>query len=376
MKTALKAAVLGIGTELTSGQIVNANASWISGRLKKMGLLTSAHLVVPDDKELILEGLEFCASKSDLIFVTGGLGPTTDDFTREIIAQWSGAELAFDSPTWDYIAERLSVRGVAVEEFQKQQCYFPRGSRILKNSRGTAHAFHLQVAGKAVFVLPGPPREIEIIWQDHIESWLRELAKDDDSHITLSWDILGRSEGEVAKLTEEILGGSGLEIGYRVHMPYVEVKVSFLQSERAEKENFFKALDSAFSRWIVLRENQDAAEMFSDCLAANDGICFVDEVSGGYLWQRLQLPFRQREYWKSKSVSYSNRKGNFLSGEEVIFKILKAADFGAQISWEQGSDSGTEIISNPYLHSSMEERRQQYFSERALLFWAQRGKSR
>jgi len=234
MKKTVRAAVLGVGSELTSGQIGNSNALWISQRLKAMGLLTSTHLVVPDDKSLILDGLEFCAQKSDLIFVTGGLGPTSDDFTRDLISQWSKLDLEFDPATWDHIVERLRFRGIATEEFQKQQCYFPKRSTILKNTLGTAHGFYLHANHKDIFVLPGPPREIEAIWKDHVFPWLVNFTEKIDRHVTLSWDILGKSEGELARITEDILRGSGLEIGYRVHMPYVEIKVSFFQSERSQ----------------------------------------------------------------------------------------------------------------------------------------------
>ena len=81
------ASVLGVGTELVDGQIVNKNAAWISEKLRALGLTTKLHLVIPDDRKLIFESLDYCGQYSDLIFVTGGLGPTSDDFTREVISE-------------------------------------------------------------------------------------------------------------------------------------------------------------------------------------------------------------------------------------------------------------------------------------------------
>jgi molybdenum cofactor synthesis domain-containing protein len=156
----MKAIVLGIGTELVDGQIVNKNAAWISEKLKKIGLTTALHLVVPDDKKLILEALDFCAQYADLMFVTGGLGPTTDDFTREVISTWTNLELKFDEDSWQHIKDRLEPRGYVVKDIQRQQCFYPAGSVVLKNSEGTANAFYLEAKDKKIFVLPGPPREM------------------------------------------------------------------------------------------------------------------------------------------------------------------------------------------------------------------------
>ena len=91
----MKASLLAVGTELTTGQIVNKNGSVIAQRLGNFGIDVIHHLVVPDDRAEILKALDFCQS-SDLIFVTGGLGPTSDDFTRELISKWVKQELIFD----------------------------------------------------------------------------------------------------------------------------------------------------------------------------------------------------------------------------------------------------------------------------------------
>ena len=120
----MKTSILAVGTELTTGQIVNRNAAWISNQLKNIGLLTAVHITVADDRKSITEALQFCAEHSELIFVTGGLGPTSDDFTRELITEWTNLPLEFDEESWKKVKERLSTRGFPVQNFQKKQCYF------------------------------------------------------------------------------------------------------------------------------------------------------------------------------------------------------------------------------------------------------------
>ena len=139
----MKVSILSIGTELTTGQIINRNSAWIAAKLKQQGLDSTVHVTVPDETEVILKSLHYCAELTDVLFITGGLGPTSDDFTRDVIAEWTGKKLIFDETSWVYIQEILKNRGVGVKAIQKQQCYFPEGSTILKNNKGTANAFSL-----------------------------------------------------------------------------------------------------------------------------------------------------------------------------------------------------------------------------------------
>ena len=128
-----RASILTIGTEITTGQITNTHAAWISERLVQMGFEVVLHESVPDDRTLILQSLERCAGISKLIFVCGGLGPTTDDITRNVIAQWANMALEFDDEAMKHIVERLSGFGVPMVSSQRQQCFFrlfQRGKRL------------------------------------------------------------------------------------------------------------------------------------------------------------------------------------------------------------------------------------------------------
>ena len=153
----MKASILAIGTELTTGQIINKNAATISEKLKAAGVVITTHLTVPDDRPLILEALKFLEPKSDLLFITGGLGPTSDDFTRDVISEWCGSKMKFDETSWAHIQERLSTRGFNVREMQKQQCYFPENSKILFNAEGTAHGFKLNQKISKFMFYPARP---------------------------------------------------------------------------------------------------------------------------------------------------------------------------------------------------------------------------
>lgn len=241
----MKASIIGIGTEITSGQILNSNSQWISSKMTQLGVDVSTHLAVPDDHKLIFDALEFCKKRSDVIFITGGLGPTTDDFTRDVISKWTCKKLVFHKKSLIKIKERFKARGIEMREFQKQQCYYPEGSKVLENTSGTANAFYIESKKKKLFVLPGPPREIETVWNDHLEKIFKKLTKNLDRLMTTSWTCVGIGESEVSHRVETALKGCKLIKGYRAHHPFVEVKLSYYESQSKEASKWIKKVELA-----------------------------------------------------------------------------------------------------------------------------------
>lgn len=368
----MKASILAVGTELTIGQIVNKNASWISAQLKNYGVQVVMHLTVPDDRKLILEALKWVENQSELIFVTGGLGPTSDDFTRDLIGQWTQKEMVFNESAWQHILDRLSPRGYTVRDIQKQQCYFPQGAEVLKNVEGTANGFFMKsekVSGeKKIFVLPGPPREIESIWKDHIASWMREHTQNLPKQITRAWDTMGMGESDVADLVESTLKGrpnsDTFEIGYRVHLPYVEVKLSFLETEAAKFAPFVAAVDAALKKITITTDFTDLAAAISDRIKKFD-FTFYDYVTGGYLQNRLSgfLKNHPRYSWKQ---SDEKPLVELFEHEENFLALLPLEDDKSLLIFEFAGRRKQFIIEAPMKSPLMVERRKQYTAEMAL----------
>lgn len=365
----MKISVLGVGTELTNGQILNRNGQWISESMMKLGVPTSMHLVVPDEKELILQALQFCWDRSDLLFVTGGLGPTSDDFTRDIVAQWLNKELVWHEASWKHIEERLIPRGIAVKEIQRQQCYFPAGAKILTNRMGTANAFQIEHNGKTIVVLPGPPREIEAIWQDHLQADLQKKTAGVDRLLTLSWDTIGLGESDIADKVEAALQGCKfIEKGYRVHMPFVEVKLSFLKSEEAEARKWVQAVESAIGSLTVLRNGQDAAAQTASLFSYFDHVVICDEIPGSFLLKRL-MPHCQG-LLKNRKLHFSSKLFSEDLPGQVLYLHLKEDSFSSgRASIECRGQMRVQIFMSPYTSGLLKEREQQFYAEMALVFW-------
>lgn len=379
-----KAAILAIGTEITNGQILNRNASWISEQLLRHGLQVLFHRTVGDDRSLIRGELAELESKVDLLFVTGGLGPTTDDFTRDCISEWAARPLEWNEESWAWIEDRFKQRGLRVHEFQRQQCFFPKGSRILHNHQGTAHGFTFHLPNKGfsrtglhVFVLPGPPREVDAVWSNGIQPWIAEQYRHLDRWLVTSWDCLGVGESEVAHRVENALENCPFEKGYRVHVPYVEFKLSYPQTRQAEAQLWLHKVEEVLGDLIVARNGEDPAAAWIKSLHGFSEVWISDKVSNGYLLQRL-APFLKSEKLKTRLHLL---QGDLPSGEDFSSSSLRVSveekpHHWAEISWQSGSATACIrhkcVVAAPFRPSAVtRERELQYFVERALLFWRQ-----
>ena len=365
----MKASILAIGTELTTGQIINKNAATISQKLKAVGIETTAHLTVPDDKKLILEALHFLQTKSDTLFITGGLGPTSDDFTRDVVVEWSGQAMKFDETSWAHIQERLTSRGFKVRDMQKQQCYFPENSKVLFNREGTAHGFKMQAHGLEVYVLPGPPREIEAIWQDHVRADLNVKTLHLNRLVTRSWDTIGVGESEVAFQVEEVLKDRPrnlkLDIGYRVNLPYVEVKLTFEQSDSGTWQLFMNKVEQQLASITVARNFEDAAELVAKKLAEID-FTFYDFVSQGFLHTRLSPFLRNVPRWSFKQ-SDSPLSVDFFENEDDFMALIPYEEDKCIVCYSIDGRLEQIPLEAPMKSDLMSERRKQYFAEMALI---------
>lgn len=369
----MKASILAIGTELTTGQIINKNASTLSEKLKHFGVVVNTHLTVPDDKPLILKSLDFLETQSDLIFVTGGLGPTSDDFTRDVLAEWASLKMVFDETSWKHIQERLSSRGFSVKDMQKQQCYFPENCEILNNTEGTANGFKFKVTKssgvKTIYVLPGPPREIEAIWKDHIQQDLNLLTRDLDKIVTKAWDTLGVGESDVAFKVEEALKGrpkeGDLQLGYRVHLPYVEVKMIYKQKDSARWESWVQKVDQVLNDICITRDLKDVVAILTQKISKTD-FTFYDYVSEGYLHGRLSSQLKNIKNWSFKQSS-TPVDADWFENEEDFVALLPYEDHKCIVIYSLNGKNSQKVIEAPMKSPLMSERRKQYFAEMALV---------
>lgn len=245
-------ALLSIGTEITTGQILNRNAQWLSVELLKLGLSVSYQMTVPDDKELIKSALHFLEPYASVILITGGLGPTADDFTRNVLAETYQRPLVWDEKNWEKVQSKLNAKGVQIRTLHRQQCEYPTGSELLANSMGIADGFKIKVSeALVIYALPGPPKELAALWEDHIRDQLSDHVSEDLRWIQQIWTTTGLPESEVAARINEALGERAQQVLYRVHSPCVDVKLLFQRKDFEANKILGDQIQKALGPWLM-----------------------------------------------------------------------------------------------------------------------------
>ena len=195
----MPAILLSIGDELTLGQTVDTNAAWLAGRLSMLGIACLEHCTVSDDLDRIAEVITRCASKADVLIITGGLGPTDDDLTRPALAKAMGAELIEDPASVEQIAAYFRARGREMPDRNRIQATHPQTSTMIKNTCGTAPGVRAALGGCDIFVTPGVPREMRAMYERDIEPAIREHAGASRTILTAKINTFGSGESDIAE---------------------------------------------------------------------------------------------------------------------------------------------------------------------------------
>lgn len=174
----MKAEIITVGTEILLGDILNTNCRYLSRELAAMGIEMYYQITVGDNEERLLKTLKESLNRSDIVICTGGLGPTEDDITKEVCAKYFGYELELHKPSLDAMIERFKHMNRVPTKNNEKQAYFPKEAYILKNDNGTAPGCIMEKEGKMIVVLPGPPREMESMFENYVKPYLSKLTDD------------------------------------------------------------------------------------------------------------------------------------------------------------------------------------------------------
>jgi competence/damage-inducible protein CinA-like protein len=232
------AEILTIGTELLLGEIVNTNTQVIALALRQIGVDVYRTSTIGDNSERISEIIQECLQRAELLIMTGGLGPTVDDPTRQAIANAYGLELDFHPDLWEGIVQRFSKYGIQPPENNKQQAYLPAGADSLPNPRGTAPGIHLAVNEKDIFALPGVPVEMEGMLNEQVVPRIR--SKYGLTGVILIRNIRVDSIGEsqIDALISDLEELSNPTVGLAASKGYVLIRLT----AKAENEDLADAL--------------------------------------------------------------------------------------------------------------------------------------
>lgn len=168
--------LISVGTEILLGDILNTDAQFLSIELAKLGISVIHQSTVGDNRERLLEQLNEAAKRSDIIILSGGLGPTPDDLTKEVCCEFFGKEMLLHEPTVEKIRNYFSAKGMEMTQNNLKQAMFPKDSVIFPNNNGTAPGMAIEKDGVHILVLPGPPRELKPMFKDSALPYLMRFS--------------------------------------------------------------------------------------------------------------------------------------------------------------------------------------------------------
>lgn len=318
----MRVVVINTGTELLLGSVLNTHLVFIAREIFPFGLRVTRQLTVPDGSA-IAETLAAVLPEADLIFVTGGLGPTTDDVTREATAELLGLNLQEDATVAATIRQRLATRGFPMTDRILRQAQVPEGARILSNNNGTAPGLYLTAdfrkdgRGVHLFLLPGPPRELEPIFHESVVPILRELAPAPRGTGFRTFKIAGIGESVVeAAIGSQLLQLAGLELGYCARPGEVDVRVLGPVAALEEAEAI---ISKAFPNSIYTTADERLEHVVVRLLRErNETVSTAESCTGGYLAHRLTNVPGASAVFQAGYVTYANAAKMAELGVETV----------------------------------------------------------
>jgi nicotinamide-nucleotide amidase len=411
--TAMNAAIIAVGSEMLGTQRLDTNSLSIAAALEKYAVALDRKSVIGDRQSDLVAELRFAARSADLLIVTGGLGPTEDDMTREALAEAFGLKLEVDRSIIEHLEERFASRGMKMPKVNERQANVFAGQTMLPNSRGTAPGFHLRLvldktenpgesalssgaaaasaadgrAEKRIFVFPGVPHEMEGMVREYLEPWLAEVSRFSRYRRVLKIAGLGESAVE-----------EKLAPYYVAHKEPLTILASQGQIElhlQADGEE-------AAARAEIASREQELAEIFGDRLFGFDDdtleavigrmliersatVSTAESCTGGLLASRITDIAGSSAYFLGGAVCYTADSKMFLAGvdpqliqehgevsEEVARDLAKGirrrfkTTYGVGITGIAGPGGGSEAKPVGTVHIAVADGRT---IEHRKLFW-------
>ena len=280
------------GDELIHGDILNTNSRYFSERLVENGIEPGRQVVVSDDQLEIEQAIRYLLKDHRAVITIGGLGPTEDDRTRYALADAIGTELIFNDQAWQWVVKIITSKGLDIPDTNRQQALLPINSEAIYNANGTAAACYIKHNDQDIFMLPGPPNECFPIFNEVV---LPKLLKENYQKIIYkkNWLLLGVSESKIADQLEKLMPHSNCTLGYRVHYPYLEIKL------RSPDEKALTQLSKQFSTILkpaVISESKQTAseQLFHYLEQSLLPIHVQDNATFGLLEATLKAPSTQQ----------------------------------------------------------------------------------
>lgn len=304
----MKASILTVGTEILIGSITNTNSKYISGKLTDIGIDVIRQVSVDDDLNDIVEELNYLSKSSDLIVISGGLGPTNDDITRDAVAKFLNRKVYLDEFEKEKMEDRFNRFGRKMTPNNLKQVMLIEGSEKIENHWGVALGEYIEFNNKKIILLPGPPNEMEPM----LDYYFANKSFTKDKIIVKSIDVIGLGESIIEdRIRKMTFYDKDISVNTFAHGTHTEIKIIGKSSNKEELKNSIditvSSLYKEFNTHIYSESNEDVARQIVEILKRNNlKISFAESITGGLLSSAITDISGASNVIESSFVTYSN----------------------------------------------------------------------
>lgn len=306
----MKAEIISVGTEILLGEITDTNAAYLAGQLPLLGIDLLWVTQVGDNEHRLGEILKRAWDRSNLVLITGGLGPTEDDVTRESIAGMLGEEMTVDPDLEKWLRDLFSRFGYKMPECNLKQATLIPSARAIPNPRGSAPGWWVKNEDKMLIAMPGPPGEMQRMWEKEIRDELHHIL-DTAVIVSRTLKILGLGEASVDEMISEFLSSPNPSIGVYAKPTGIELRLTAKASDREEAEGMIAPVEDQIRS--ILGDNiwgidDEVMERVVGQLLSERGLTLatMESCTGGLLANLLTDVPGSSEYFRGGLVAYAN----------------------------------------------------------------------
>jgi len=359
-----RAAILSTGDELTTGKVVDTNSAFIADRLFSMGIKVAAVLKVGDDREALLWAMREAADLGEIIIGTGGLGPTEDDLTSEVVAEFLGCPLVQNEEIAAALRKRFEARRIPWTANNLKQALFPQGAEILPNPVGTAPGFRVSFGeNKTLSWLSGVPQEMTAMFDLAVMPWIVAMRGGQDQIFSQAFKVYGLTESKLDDLVKPIGLEPAIKLSFRAHYPDLTLRVTVAGASE-EQRRFIetcKRIRLILGSHIYAEGDTTLEQRVGQLLSERHRtLALAESCTGGLISHRITGIAGSSAYYLGGVTSYANdvkvkllgvtpatlEKYGAVSQETALemshgIRERIGADFGLSVTGIAGPSGGT-----------------------------------
>lgn len=307
----MKTAIIATGSELISGLVQDSNSKYLAENLSNLGFQNENILVCGDKKENIKKNILNAAENADLIFITGGLGPTKDDQTKEAFAEVMDLELIYSTEIEKKLENIFCNHNSNMTSNNLSQAYIPAEAEVIDNEKGTAPALKVQKKNKIYYLLPGVPSELKYLFNNKILNDLKKLSE--KKLLIKEFNFIGIGESTLASKIDELNFNSNLNVSYQAGRAEVKLRLKIddnCQLDRDKKNEIMnkaaEKIKAYFSNFIYGEDQQSILDKVHELLISQKlSIATAESFTGGLIAERLTEKAGSSQYFLGSIVAYN-----------------------------------------------------------------------